>query len=94
MTPQEMLAAPVAILNPANFGGAAETTVGQLFADMLDWVYTVRQTVRDQAADITALDAKIAAIPTTAVPAGPMSDADKDDIAKRVVDLIAARVES
>jgi len=43
---------------------------------------------------VDALAAKIAALPTTAAPAAPLSDADKDDIAKRVADLLAGRLES
>ena len=43
---------------------------------------------------VDALAAKIAALPTTAAPAAPLADADKDDIAKRVADLLAGRLES
>ena len=43
---------------------------------------------------VDALAAKVDALPTAAAPAAPMSDADKDDIAKRVADLLAGRLES
>ncbi|HEU0241233.1 MAG TPA: glycoside hydrolase domain-containing protein [Micromonosporaceae bacterium] len=41
---------------------------------------------------LAQLKAAVAAIPTTTLPAGPLTDADKDDIARRVADLLAARL--
>lgn len=46
------------------------------------------------AAKVDALAAKVDALPTTTAPAGPLSDADKDDIAKRVLDGFAERQQS
>jgi hypothetical protein len=43
-------------------------------------------------AAIKALSTAVAAIPTTTLPAGPLSDADKDDIAVRVANLIYQRM--
>jgi len=83
-------------VTPEDIDAVATATVKKLLATGLgsSGVPTVGVALQSGYNDGVETLGLVKALPTTAAPAAPLTDADKDDIAKRVADLLAGRLES
>jgi len=83
-------------VTPEDIDAVATATVKKLLATGLgsSGVPTVGVALQSGYNDGVETLGVVKALPTTAAPAAPLSDADKDDIAKRVADLLAGRLEA